>query len=174
MVHGLISEGADQNSLQRTLNSSVRRCAKMKALSEKEARKWCQAQGASLENGGFPAARSKSKSFHIPSDAGARVALVAKHLENFHSLGKTLVWFDDWEVWPSGQRMHIFNRFLAAYGEAKPLIEIPAFLFSEQEFDDLVSFVTLGVLFLWDVHVICTKARQLVFYSHDEVGWIGA
>jgi hypothetical protein len=55
-----------------------------------------------------------------------------------------------------------------------PLIEAPAFLFAEQEYEDLVSFVTLGVLFLWDVHVVATKARRQLFYSHDEVVWIEA
>jgi hypothetical protein len=145
----------------------------MKALSEKDARKWCQAQGATLENGGFPTGR-RVKSFQIPSDAGVRVALVAKHLKHFDSICKTLVWFDDWSVWPSGQRMHIFERFLSSYGKASPLIDMPAFLFSQQEYEDLVSFVTIGVLLLWDVHVISAKARRLIFYSHDEIGWIGA
>lgn len=68
--------------------------------------------------------------------------------------------------------MHIFERFLASYGETRQLIEAPAFLFAEHEYEDLVSFVTLGILFLWDVHVVGTKARRLLFYSHDEVGWV--
>ena len=99
------------------------------------------------------------------------MTMAAEHLKAFGN-GKTLVWFDDWAVWPSGQRMHIFERFLASYGETRPLIEAPAFLFAEQEYEDLVSFVTLGVLFLWDVHVVSTKGRRQLFYSHDEVGWI--
>jgi hypothetical protein len=35
-------------------------------------------------------------------------------------------------------------------------------------------FVTLGVLFLWDVHLVGMNAHPLLFYSHDEVGWIEA
>jgi len=104
-------------------------------------------------------------------DSGQRVALAADHLKAFAN-AETLVWFDDWAVWPSGQRMHIYERFLASYGETRPLIEVPAFLFVEQEYEDLVSFVTLGVLFLWDVHVVGAKAGRQLFYSHDEVGWI--
>jgi hypothetical protein len=146
----------------------------MQTYTKSEAKKWCQAQGAILANGAFPEARGKAKSFVIPGDAGERVALVAEHLERFRGNGKTLVWFNDWAVWPSGQRMHIFERFLASYGETRPLIETSAFLFAEQEYEDLVSFITLGVLFLWDVHVVGTKASRLLFYSHDEVGWIEA
>jgi len=145
----------------------------MRALSRTEARKWCEAQGAVLGSGGFPEARDKPKSFSIPADAGRRVAMAAEHLESFRSGGRALVWFDEWAVWPSGQRMHIFERFLASYGEARPLAELPAFLFSEHEYEDLVSFVTLALLFLWDVRVLSTKARRLLFYSHDEHGWMG-
>jgi len=144
----------------------------MRALSNSEAKKWCRAQGAILGGNGFPEAKGKTKSFVIPTDAGPRVALAEQHLERFRGSGKTLVWFNDWAVWPSGQRMHIFERFLASYGEKRPLIEVPAFLFAGHEFEDLVSFVTLGLLFLWDVHVLSTKARRLLFYSHDEIGWI--
>ena len=143
----------------------------MRTLTKSEAKKWCQTQGATLGRSGLPDAKGKTKSFVIPTDAGKRVTMAADHLKAFGN-GKTLVWFDDWAVWPSGQRMHIFERFLASYGETRPLIEAPAFLFAEQEYEDLVSFVTLGVLFLWDVHVVSTKGRRQLFYSHDEVGWI--
>lgn len=144
----------------------------MRALSKSEANEWCQTQGVMVGGSGFPETKAEVKSFVIPADAGQRVALAAEHLENFRGTGKALVWFSDWAVWPSGQRMHIFERFLASYGENRPLIEVPAFLFAEPEFEDLVSFVTLGLLFLWDVHVVAPKARCLLFYSHDEIGWI--
>ena len=143
----------------------------MDALTKGEAKRWCQAQGARFNDWGFPEPKSRAADFRIPSDAGQRVALVANQIEPFRGVGMTLVWFDDWAVWPSGQRMHIFERVLGSYGEARPLIERPAFLFSKGEYEDMVSFVTIGVLFLWDVHVVSTKARHLVFYSHDEYGW---
>jgi hypothetical protein len=53
-------------------------------------------------------------------------------------------------------------------------MEVPAFVFSGDEFEDLVSFVTLGVFFLWDIHVVGAKGRRILFYSHDEVGWVAA
>jgi hypothetical protein len=146
----------------------------MRALTKSEAKKWCQTQGTVMGSGGFPNASCKTESFGIPTDSGQRVASAARHLECFRGNGKTLVWFDDWAVWPSGQRMHIFERFLASYGETRPLIKVPAFLFEKYEHEDLVSFVTLGVLFLWDIYVVGTKTRRLLHYSHDEVGWIKA
>ncbi len=146
----------------------------MRALSKTDARDWCLAQGATLGAKGFPEPAKATTSFRIPSDAGERIAMVAQHLGQIPVVGETLVWFDDWAVWPSGQRMHLFERLLASYGESRPLIEAPAFVFSPHEHEDLVSFVTLGVLFLWDIHVVGAKAERLVSYSHDEVGWIVA
>ncbi len=86
----------------------------MEALTKGEAKRWCQAQGARFSARGFPEAKSHAAEFRIPPDAGQRVALVGGHLEPFRTVAKTLVWFDDWAVWPSGQRMHIFQRFLSS------------------------------------------------------------
>jgi hypothetical protein len=144
----------------------------MRPQSAREAKEWCEAQGANMGSRGFPSASGTSTTFEIPVDAGRRVALVADHLRHFGDRGDVLVWFNDWMVSPEGQRMHIFERFRASYGEQRPLVEMPAFLSSADEHEDLVSFVTLGVLFLWDVHVVASRAQPLLFYSHDEVGWI--
>lgn len=38
----------------------------------------------------------------------------------------------------------------------RALIEAPAHLFARAEGEDAISFVTLGVLFLWDVYVVAT------------------
>lgn len=144
----------------------------MRSLTATEAARWCRSQGLGSDRG-LPRRPARIHEFAIPSDAGQRVALVAEHLRPFSS-GTALVWFDDWAVWPSGQRMHAFERFRASYGEDRPLIEIPAFLFSRSEFEDLASFVTIGVLFLWDVHVTAARGRSQLFFSHGEIGWKSA
>ena len=143
----------------------------MQPLTAAEARRWCDAQGLVADRRGFPTPRGARSDVTIPSDAGQRVALVARHLAFFGGTGEVLVWFDDWAVWPSGQRMHVFERMLASYGHHAPLIERPAFLFSAAEYEDAVSFVTIGVLFLWDVRVVGAVGQRLLFYSHDECGW---
>ena len=143
----------------------------MEALSKGEAARWCEAQGARLDKHGFPSPGATPDAFNIPVDAGQRVALAARCVDPFRALPETLVWFHDWAVWPSGQRMHIFERFLASYGEARPLSERPAFLLSSAEYEDCLSLATIGVLFLWDVYLVGTKAKHLLHFSHDEHGW---
>lgn len=115
---------------------------------------------------------AEAQRFEIPADAGRRVALVAAHLEHFASEPQTLVWFTEWGVWPSCERPHIFERFRASYGEMHALNEVPAHVFTPSEREDALSFVTLGVLFLWDVFAVGGGARRFVHYSHDEVGWV--
>jgi hypothetical protein len=81
-----------------------------------------------------------------------------------------LVWFHDWAVWPSGQRMHIFDRFRTSYGENRRLIDSPGHVFDQNEIEDAISFVTLAALFLWDCYVVTPKRGKLLFLSHDEYG----
>lgn len=78
-----------------------------------------------------------------------------------------------WGIWPSSERSHIFERFRASYGENRHVSEAPAQVFGSHEREDLLSFVTLGVLFLWDVHVV-VPTKMSLFYSHDERGLRGA
>src|SRR4051794_16399772 len=111
----------------------------MQPLTTADARRWCQGQALAPDGRGFPEPRSVKTDFAIPPDAGARIALVAAHLAAFEGAAEMLVWFDDWSVWPSGQRMHIFERVLASYGHHTPLIEVPAFVFSAAEHEDAAS-----------------------------------
>jgi len=152
------------------VSSNVRqRKANMLTFTRPEAAAWCSSRGVPLDDRGLPDTSHDSHEFQIPVDTGKRVYLVASDLSAHLGAPETLVWFTDWGVWPSSERPHIFQRFRASYGVNQHLIEAPAHVFSPDERDDLLSFVTLGVLFLWDVHVIIPKKLSL-FYSHDEWG----
>ena len=128
-------------------------------LSKAEAKCWLAGKPKDPRN-------RRNNQFAIPVDAGRRVFLVSDLLGRFE--GKTIVVvFSDWSVWPSGQRMHIFDRLRLSYGESRPLIKTPIHVFEKDEFEGAVSFVTLGVLFLFNVEVF---AKDSVFFSHDEYG----
>ncbi len=99
---------------------------------------------------------------------GSSVALVRQQLSALHHEPEVLVWFTEWGVWPSGEHPPIFERLRASYGETRSLNEIPAHVFTDSERDDLMSFVALGVLFLWDVNVIGSSGQLMLLYSHDE------
>ncbi len=139
----------------------------MTVLTDTEAQRWCETHGHALGKRAGPVVRSDAERFTIPADAGQRVAMVARHLADWKNESEVLVWFTEWGVWPSGERPHIFDRFRASYGETRSLIDSPGHLFSGAEFEDMLSFVTLGVLFLWDVFVV---GKGLLHYPHDAFG----
>ncbi|MDR3685676.1 MAG: hypothetical protein P4L93_01790 [Coriobacteriia bacterium] len=141
----------------------------MRSLTATEAQDWCSRHGIALDSRSRPARPRQAVSTAIPSDSGARVALVGQQFVALEGETEVLVWFTEWGVWPSGERPHIFDRFRAAYGETRPLIDVPAFVFSSGEAQDALSFVTLGVLFLWDVNVLGATGQRYLLYSHDEM-----
>ena len=108
--------------------------------------------------------------FEIPPGTGRRVYLVSQALKPFAGEPHVLVWLDDWSVWPSGQRMHVFDRFRMSYGETRQLIDSPGHLFDRTEIEDAISFVTIAALFLWDCYVVSPGQSRLLYLSHDEYG----
>jgi hypothetical protein len=142
----------------------------LKFFSKEETSLWCSQNEIALSDSGLPERSDSTSKFKIPKDAGKRVYLVARSMAAFIGSPHILVWFHDWDVWPSGQRMHIFDRFRMSYGETRPLVQSPGHVFDKDEFDDAISFVTLAVLFLWDCYVVSSKRGKLLFFSHDEFG----
>ena len=142
----------------------------MKILSPREAATWCQEYHVALSDRGRPEDSDADLKFRIPRDAQERVHLVSQAMGAFRDETVFLVWFDNWSVWPSGQRMHVFDRLRMSYGETRPLIDSPGHLFGQTEIEDATSFVTVAVLFLWDCHIVVPGRRKLLFLSHDEFG----
>ena len=144
----------------------------MKVLSKEDATRWCQAHDGALNQWGLPELSDPDLKFEIPCDAQRRVALVRAAMGTFGGESLFLVWFDDWSVWPSGQRMHVFDRFRMSYGETQRLIDSPGHLFEGTEIEDGISFVTIAALLLRDCYVVNpgrTKTKFL-YLSHDEYG----
>jgi hypothetical protein len=123
-----------------------------------------------LSDRGLPQLSDATTKFKIPEDAQKRVVLVSQGMRAFTDASHFLVWFNDWAVWASGQRMHVFDRFRMSYGETRLLSDSPGHVFEQREIDDAISFVTLAVLFLWDCYVVTPKRSKLLFFSHDEYG----
>ena len=144
----------------------------MNFLTKSDAQKWCTKNQIILNDRGLPERLDKAQQFKIPSDAGQRVALVKQQLESFQYCEETLIWINDWGVWKSWERMHIFDKFRQSYGEKRSLSEIPAHLIHKDKYEDGVSIVTLAVLFLWDCYILTKRNERFCFYSHDEFGLI--
>jgi len=141
----------------------------MKAVDQFAVKTWCEAHGFALDERGRPI-QCGSDYFRIPNDAGARVALVKGDLRAFQNEDQICVFIDDWSVWPSGEWMHIFERFRLSYGITEPLIEKSGHIIQKEDFDAVTSLAIYSVLMLWDCYVLGSSGRTFLFYSHDEVG----
>lgn len=147
---------------------------KMHILTRTEAEKFCKDQQIPLGDNHLPSSRlapEQGLDFYIPEDAGKRICLAKSVLRPFEGR-KTLVWVDDWGVWPSGEHQHMFNRFRLSYGEMRPLIEAPVHIFEPAESEAALSVFCFCILFLWDCYVLSLETRDNVFISHDEIGWL--
>lgn len=147
----------------------------MRALTQAEAEEWWSAHGIGLDERSLPRldpSATQRLDFQIPSDAGQRIALLHQLFAGVPADQELMVWFDDWSVWPSGERPHMFERFRDSYGEHRWLSEAPAYVFASSEREDAISFAGFAILFLWDCHVLTAAADTWLFLSHDEIGWI--
>lgn len=145
----------------------------MHALTREEAEQWCGAHGIALDARRLPRpsfAEIQGLDFAIPADAGRRIALLHQLFGSFPPEQEVLVWFDDWGVWPSGERKHMFERFRDSYGEHRWLSEAPAYVFAPAEREDAISFAGFAILFLWDCHVLTDAAHLVVFLPRR--GWM--
>jgi hypothetical protein len=86
-----------------------------------------------------------------------------------------LLWVTEWGVWPSSENWHLYYRLRQSYHDHRPLHEAPGHLFLDYEEPDLISYLQLGILNGWDMHLLpalkyggADTARA--FISHDE--WI--
>ena len=146
---------------------------KMKIIDKQTAGDWCLRHGIRLNNDGLPNVKGTSyaSEFSIPTDAGKRTSIVKEQMNNLFIDVSCLVWLDDWNVWPSGQWQHVFDRFRLSYGCNQSLIEKPAHEIEKSEYDIAISIAVYAVLMLWDCYVI-SDVGLWIYYSHDEYGLV--
>lgn len=142
----------------------------MRVIAKSDAEAWCDRHKITLNERKLPDRSAFPSKFAIPADAGQRVNLVNRSMEAFRGEPELLIWFTDWGVWPSGERMHIFERLRKSYDEGRRLIDAPAHICEAGEIEDSISFVTTAVLFLWDCYIMVENGEKLLFFSHDEYG----
>ena len=79
-----------------------------------------------------------------------------------------LLWVTGWDIWTSSEDLHLYYKLRQSYGDHRLLYEAPGHLFLGYEASDLVSFLEVGILFGWDMHLLPTGGYARAFVSHDE------
>lgn len=145
----------------------------MKMLSIADSIEWCRKFGIELDERDRP--RHSDGAHHalqceIPKSLD-QLTWFCRFVEGKMQPRKhCLLWISDWGVWESSENWHLYYRLRQSYGDYRLIEEAPGHLFLEFETNDLISFLQLGLIAGWDMHLLPTQGYGRTFISHD--GWI--
>jgi hypothetical protein len=152
----------------------------MTFLSRLECNEWCKNHGYRIPEywGNSPKKdlinrRFTRSEYPHPTDSGRKVALARSVLQAFGS-GETLIWVENWEVYPSSGHLPLAQRFREALGEKRLLNEAPGHLAGVEEKDDAISVVIMALEFFWDCLALHSSGEDMLFISHDEYWWFAS
>jgi len=80
----------------------------------------------------------------------------------------TLVWMTEWDIWQSGENLHLYYKLRQSYGDHRLLHEAPGHLFLKHEAEDLASFLQVAMLNCWGGYILPHANYVNAFFSHDE------
>jgi len=143
----------------------------MRFLTPAETKDWCEQSEIRLGAKGTPE-RPSIEQHHVRLDipqAFTRLTWFCQHLErSLQPRDTCLAWVTDWGVWGSSENLHLYYKLRQSYGDPRLLHEAPGHLFLRYEAADLVSFLQVGILCGWDIHLLPTVGYARAFVSHDE------
>ena len=145
----------------------------MKGLTKQEAATWLERAGLAQDQDGDIAFRAgKSLVITVPlPDKPYRLPYLADLLLTGHSswaFVESLLWFTDWGAGGEISNRVGFHILQAMHPDPRPLIELPARLFSQDEKIAAQSHLVLPILMGWDAYFIPVTGRYFVFNSNDE------
>jgi len=143
----------------------------MRFFTDAECRDWCAARQMRLDERRYPV-RPDSERHHavrdVPSEF-ARLTWFCQHVErSLQPREACLLWATDWGIWT--ENLHLYYRLRQSYHDFRLLEEGPGHLFLAHESADLVSFLQVGILCGWDMHLLPSVGYARAFVSHDE--WV--
>jgi len=138
----------------------------MHFLTVAEAREWCRDR-VELTDAGVPTRPSREPRF-ARGPTSDEVAFCRQLERALQPRQACLLWVTDWGIWPSSENLHLYYQLRQSYGDSRQLAEAPAHLFLDYESADLVSFLQVGLLCGWDMHLLPAVGYARAFVSHDE------
>jgi hypothetical protein len=138
----------------------------MHFLSVSESHAWCSGRTA-LTPGGEPSQPDRETRYvRVPLESD--VAFCRQLERALQPRDECLLWVTESDVWRSSENLHLYYRLRQSYGDPRQLHDAPGHLFHPHESADLVSFLQVGILCGWDMHLIPSEGYGRLFVSHDE------
>jgi hypothetical protein len=141
----------------------------MEIIDKEKTMKWLSSKGlldskGSLSFSGF----SKPVSYRIPTASGKKTVLSRVITSLFDSETESLLWIDEWGIWPSCEDWTLFEGFRKSLGESTKLYEKPGHIFSKQDLGAITSLVAMVLYFCCGAVIVPTTKSFIIKISHDE------
>lgn len=151
----------------------------MRYLTSNECAEWCTGHGIQLGSDGLPERYPPNTggvvAFYLPETPGQLTWLCRFVSLSLKPRRECLLWVKEFSIFPSSENLHLYYRLRQSYGDLRLLHEANGHLFLDYEEADLASFLQIGIVNGWDMHVFPAlaygepdTARAVI--CHDE--WI--
>ncbi len=117
----------------------------------------------------IPPSSCNAASYAIPPDSGKKAILAKTISEFFIQESESLLWIDEYGIWPSSEDRNLFDGFRKSLGETKHLQDTPGHIFTRQDLTSIASLLSLVLYFCWGAIIVSKDKNILVRISHDEV-----
>ncbi len=150
----------------------------MRYLTPDECVEWCNRHDVKLGSDRlperYPSNTGEVVPFCLPETPGQLTWLCRFISESLKPRFACLLWVKESGIFPSNENLHLYYRLRQSYNDVRLLNEAPGHFFLDYEDADLASFLQLGIVNGWDMHVFPElayggmDARAVI--CHDE--WI--
>jgi hypothetical protein len=142
----------------------------MEIIDKEKTMNWLSIRGlldskGSLSLSGF----SEPVSYRIPADSGKKTVLSRIIASFFDSEGESLLWINEYGIWPSCEDLTLFEGFRKSLGEYSPLFEKPGHIFFKQDLSSVSSLLAMIFYFMWGAIIVSGTKNIVVRISHDEM-----
>jgi hypothetical protein len=103
----------------------------------------------------------------LPTKASSMFAVSQRLADTIAPWHTALLWVTLADVWRSSVNLHLYYTLRRSYFDFRLISHAPGHLFLNYEHSDLVTFIEVGLLSGWDMHILGDSGYGRVFVSHD-------
>jgi hypothetical protein len=177
MICSTVRSRACFKSLAYNLSYDSKVGTRVNFLTSEECQKYCVDFGLQTPMNDAWTAGLFCHSVRYPSEAHRYFVLSQVLSEHCWSPGspfdQCLLWVENPMIWPSSNNLHLYYRLRQSYGDNRLIDQTPGHLFLRHEQSDLTSFIHIGMLFGWDMHVVPQRGDFRLSFSHHACVDIG-
>lgn len=107
-------------------------------------------------------------SYNIPVDSGVKTALSRTITSFFKDDDESLLWINEFSIWPSAENQNLFYGFRRSLGESSQLYVKPGHLFSNGDIETIESLLSMVLYFYWGAILVPSHKNFIIQISHDE------